>query len=198
MERNYSKIPNELLEGLAKIRLSNYELRVLWVVMRKTFGWNKLSDRIALSQFIKETGVRKQHVCRATKSLVERKVITKRGNAMNPIISINTNWGEWEALPKKVIVTNRGVNVTNSGEIVTNLGTYKEHYPKNTIQRKDNLLSYKELIKLYEQGNRDYKPFFRGKEMRLSQGKWFVIEEGGEWKDFNVDCFKEVEWRPKL
>lgn len=195
----YTKIPNELLEGLAKIRLSNYELRVLWIIIRKTYGWNKPSDRIALSQFVKETGILKQHICRAIKNLNSRKVITKRGNNRNPIIAINTNWGEWKSLPKKVIITNRGEIITNSGGIITNSGTYKEHYPKNTKQRKGVFSSnkLKELLVSYKKGDKRLKPFYKGNMMRyFPDTDELKVYKDNTWKEY-AGTFEEIDWQSK-
>ena len=45
----------------------------------------------------------------------------------------------------------------------------------------------------YKKGDRDYKPFFKGNEMRWSQNKWWVIEQG-DWKEFGA-TEKEIEWQ---
>ena len=188
---NYVKIPNEILDVFAKTKLSNYELRCLWLVLRKTIGWNKPSDYISNSQFVKETGIKKYHIWRTRKRLIWRNIVTKRGNKL----SINLNYGEWRELPKGATITKSGIKVANLGKKVANRGGHKEHSTNNTIQRKDNPLSYKERINLYERGSRDYKPFFRGEEMRFSQSKWWLIK-GGEWIEFaGGEYFKEIEWR---
>lgn len=62
------------------------------------------------------------------------------------------------------------------------------------IQMKENNnLSYKEITEAYKNGKRDYKPFFWGNEMRWSQNKWWVIENG-EWKEF-AGLESEIEWK---
>lgn len=123
-EKNYIKIPNEILEALARTRLSNYEFRFIWVLLRKTFGWNKKSDYIANSQFVKETGIKKPHISRTKKRLIWRKIVAKRGNKL----SLSANYGEWKKLPIQVTVTNRGHKVTK-------VGGHKEHYTKNIIPK---------------------------------------------------------------
>lgn len=188
IEKDYTKIPNELLEALARTRLSNYEFRYIWVVIRKTYGWNKKSDYISNSQFVKETGIKKWHIWRVQKRLIWRKIVTKRGNKL----SLNTNYGEWKELPKRATVTKSGIKVANLSKKVTKIGGHKEYLPNNTKQRKDNFLS-KELADAYKKGDRKFKPYFRGNEMRWSQGKWWVIENG-EWLEF-AGSEKEIEWR---
>lgn len=54
---SYTKIPNALLEKLAKSNFSAQALRVLLVVIRKTYGWGKPDDAISYSQFVEATGM---------------------------------------------------------------------------------------------------------------------------------------------
>ena len=133
MKKNYIKLSNEILEVLARTKLSNYEFRYLWVVIRKTLGWNKVSDYISNSQFVKETDIKKYHIWRTEKRLIWRNIVTKRGNKL----SFNTNYGEWRKLPIGATVTNSGIKVTNLGKKVTNRGGHKEHSTKNIIQIKE-------------------------------------------------------------
>lgn len=73
---NYTQIPNEMLDDwLHKLGLA--ELKVLMVIMRKTFGWHKTRDRISLNQLKEITGLEKTHISKATKSLVEKNLISK-------------------------------------------------------------------------------------------------------------------------
>ena len=186
----YTKIPNEILEALARTKLSNYEFRYIWVLLRKTYGWNKKSDYISNSQFVKESGIKKYHIWRTEKRLLWRKIVTKRGNKL----SLDTNYGEWRELPKGATVTKQGIKVTNLGKKVTNRGGHKEYLPNNIKQRKDNFLSFKELADAYKKRKRSYKkPYFRGNEMRWSQNKWWVLENG-EWLEF-AGQESEIEWK---
>lgn len=192
VEKNYTKIPNEILEALAKTRLSNYEFRCIWVIIRKTFGWRKESDYISNSQFVKKTGIQKYHIWRTLKRLIWRKIVTKRGNKL----SLNINYGEWKELPKGAIVTKEGIRVANSGKKVANKGGHKEYLPNNTKQRKETL-SFKEILEAYKKGDRGYKPRFRGNPMRYfkDQGRWEVCENG-EWLKF-AGSESEIEWEKR-
>ena len=162
MQRKYIKIPNEIFEELARTRFSNYEFRYLFILIRKTLGWNKESDWISNSQFVKETGIRKQHISRVQKGLLDRKIVTKLGNKLK----LNLNYGAWlgrekglkektEKLPIEVTplkINNSSKKVTNVGYKVTNLGAHKEQLNKE--QEEESLSSNKEtksLISFYKQ-----------------------------------------------
>ena len=74
-ENGFTGIANETMDNLCKLPLSDYESRILHVIFRKTYGWNKKSDVISLSQFSNLTNIRTQHVARTIKELVVRNII---------------------------------------------------------------------------------------------------------------------------
>jgi len=76
-ENGYTRIANELIEQLASRDLSGRELRLLLVVMRKTWGWGKRRDRISLGQITKLTGIGRQHVATVVGRLVERQYVKR-------------------------------------------------------------------------------------------------------------------------
>lgn len=79
----FTPIHNEVLESLAKINLSPYESRVLYVIFRKTYGFinkdrsRKKSDWIAYSQITEISNLDKRHIARALKGLIRKKVISR-------------------------------------------------------------------------------------------------------------------------
>jgi phage replication O-like protein O len=74
---NFTQAPNDLFDKWLPL-LSESELKVLLVILRKTFGWHKIEDWISLSQLQKLTGLSESSVLSAVKSLIERKLIYKK------------------------------------------------------------------------------------------------------------------------
>jgi phage replication O-like protein O len=72
----YTQIPNALIDEWLP-QLTAAETKVVLVIMRKTFGWHKIRDRISLSQLEKFTGFLRQAVLKAVKSLEEKNLVTK-------------------------------------------------------------------------------------------------------------------------
>lgn len=72
-ESPYTKVPNSILdfEGL-----DVYEFRLLLLILRKTLGFNKKSDGISISQFIKATGISKDKVIKSLENLQKSKFIS--------------------------------------------------------------------------------------------------------------------------
>jgi phage replication O-like protein O len=73
---NFTQIPNDFLETCLP-ELGEVELKVLLVIMRKTFGYHKKRDQISLSQLQKYTGSSATNILLAVKCLIEKGVITK-------------------------------------------------------------------------------------------------------------------------
>jgi len=136
IEEGYTKIANELLEALAKIRIPGEARQVLDVVLRKTYGFNKKSDAIALSQFVGFTGLTKVAVCKAIKKLLQIEVITQKGNAIAKEYALNKHYDKWKPLPKKVILPKKVMTITQKGNpALPNWDTTKETITKETITK---------------------------------------------------------------
>lgn len=65
---NSTQIPNIIFDEWMKI-LTPAEFKVVMAIARKTYGWQKDSDRLSYSQIIFETGYEKEAVSTALKSL---------------------------------------------------------------------------------------------------------------------------------
>lgn len=74
---NYTQTPNELFDEWLP-RLGEIELKVLLLIMRKTFGWHKTREKISISYFSKLTGSCEKHVLKAIRSLIEKGLISKK------------------------------------------------------------------------------------------------------------------------
>jgi phage replication O-like protein O len=135
-ENGYTKIANELLEALAKIRLSGEETQVFLALLRKTYGFQKKTDTISLSQFVEATGINKPNVCRAIKRLIEKNIIIKKDNAGITSYSIQKNYTKWKPLSKKIMLSKkiRGVIKKDNLPLSKKIHT-KEKETKETITK---------------------------------------------------------------
>lgn len=139
-EDGHIDIANEIAEALAKINLNKYESRYLWALWRKTYGWHKKSDIISNSQFVELTGIKKQHIWRTQRRLIQRNIVTQIGNQL----AFHKDYTTWNELPKQVTnkkVTQIGIPVTYSGIKVTQIGGHKRNYTKETITKETTILS---------------------------------------------------------
>lgn len=144
LEDGYTKIANGILESLSLTHLSPYEWQVIMTIFRKTYGFNKKSDWISLSQISEATGMKKSHASRSLGLLIKRKIVTPGGKGA---FSINTDVSTWVKLPRGVTSHHlpRGVKVvTPGGNLVLPRGGYtKETTTKETITKEKRKLKEK-------------------------------------------------------
>ena len=69
-ENGYLSIANEIVDRLIGLGLSGREYEVVLFVIRKTYGFNKKEDRIAISQFERGLGIHRSTACKLINSLV--------------------------------------------------------------------------------------------------------------------------------
>ena len=110
LENGYVSIANEVWEALGSYRLSGEENQILNCVIRKTYGFNKKTDHISLSQFQKYTGMNRPAVARAIKKLVSKKILgsikkdttsIKKDTSTITLYWFNKLYSEWEPSIKK-------------------------------------------------------------------------------------------------
>ena len=81
---NYTQSPNIVYDEWLP-HLTFVELKVLMVIIRKTFGWHKIRDRISISQLVKSTGSTDTNVVKAANSLQKRGLILKHVEGENGV-----------------------------------------------------------------------------------------------------------------
>jgi len=112
LEDGYTMIANGLIEAICRLRITTSEHLVIWAIIRKTYGYKRKKDCIALSQISLLTGLYKSHVSRTIRLLLARLIVTRSGNS----IGINKDIGVWKnKLPEEVKVTQWGSKVTSLG-----------------------------------------------------------------------------------
>ncbi|MGO1500816.1 MAG: replication protein [Marinobacter sp.] len=91
----YCKIVNDVVDALAQAPLTSRQFRVVWAIVRKTYGFNKAKDRISGSQLAKETGLVRQRCSQVLGELLRMGVIVREGTASG-FIKLNTKVDEWQ------------------------------------------------------------------------------------------------------
>lgn len=103
-ENGYTAIANDIMEALAKTRIAGEYRQVLDFIMRKTYGYSKKDDKIALSQFADGTGLKKSSICRAIKILVNMNIISENAKAgdVAKTYKLQKDFDNWKPLAKKL------------------------------------------------------------------------------------------------
>lgn len=110
LEKGFMRIALELVDALARVELSPNESRILWVVLRQTYGWKKKADAISLSFFCESTGLSRKSVCRSIGALQDRNilVVNSPGTTKTNIFEIQKNYEIWDKLPSVILDTRTG------------------------------------------------------------------------------------------
>lgn len=119
LENGYTRLANEILEALARIRIPGESRQAFDVILRKTYGFQKKVDTISLSQFTLATGINRQNIIRAIKQLVSMNLIIKNDTGVTCRYGINKDFISWRPLSKK-ITTLKASKSSQSGIIFDN------------------------------------------------------------------------------
>ena len=101
LENGYVRIATELFDALIRTPIGNANSQVFYSVIRKTYGYQKKSDDISISQIIEMTGLSRRMVMYTLQNLEAKRMIIikrKRGRGnINEInhICINKNYNQW-------------------------------------------------------------------------------------------------------
>lgn len=100
IEDGYCKIANELLEAKAKIRISGEENQIWEVMLRKTYGYNKKTDKISIGQFALATGMNRGNIHRALRRLEDKKMTFHKATPEGIEYGIQKDFEKWNDLPQ--------------------------------------------------------------------------------------------------
>jgi len=187
LEDGYLRLAIEIVDAFARYRLSGEEWKVLWVVLRKTYGYQKKDDWISLSQFVKYTGMKKPNILRALSKLITKKiVIIKKDNTKQKKYQFNKVYSTWEPLSKKITTATKkplskkitSVIKKDNRSLSKKIPTI-DNYTKENIQKKERqALKFKKL-----------------QEEKKALTQKFSIPKGGsfyEWQDRAVRIARQL------
>ena len=136
IDDGYTRFANELLEAIASADLTARQLKVMLAYVRKTYGFNKKTDRIADEQIAQLTGLSRQNVNKAKKELISMNCLFMDGNQ----IGVNSEVSAWQ-FSKCLQVSNfvsklETKNVSKLEPLnVSKLETHKRH----SLKTKENI-----------------------------------------------------------
>lgn len=125
---NFLQVPNAVIDELLP-DLTGAELKCYLVVIRKTKGWNKESDNISISQFMKATGLSNSAVIKACESLVKYGLLIKQNGARNTgVYAVNS-------YSKTTCEESSQVTCEKSSHTINNIKNTIQNTNKKTTQK---------------------------------------------------------------
>ena len=98
IENGYTRIANELIEALAITDLNGTQRRIIDVVLRQTYGYQRKEHDLSITFIANATNIHKKQIQRELATLIERKIITVVSEATfnkSRILTFNKSYKEW-------------------------------------------------------------------------------------------------------
>ncbi len=202
LEDGYTRIANELLEAVSHADFNGAQLRILFCLIRNTYGFGRKECDFSNSFVAKGTGLSKSSIIAVINSLQEGKVIvvTQQSTFNSPRkVKLNKHINEWSVLPPQWQTSTPGIDITTSTgtDVCTTPGidvcTQKRKILKKDIKEIVEKPHFEEII--------DYLNSKTGKgyrwQTKSTQGHINArFAEGYTVEDFkNVIDKKTAEWK---
>ncbi|EFD1037611.1 replication protein [Escherichia coli] len=136
IDDGYTRFANELLEAIASADLTARQLKVMLAYVRKTYGFNKKTDRIADEQISQLTGLSRQNVNKAKKELISMNCLFMDGNK----IGVNREVSAWQ-FSKCLQVSNfvSKLETKNVSKLETLNVSKLETHKRHSLKTKENI-----------------------------------------------------------
>lgn len=161
IENGYTRIANELLDKLAGTKLNGTQFRILMVVFRYTYGFQRKEHELSETFIASATGIHKQQVKRELKNLIDRGIVNvlKQATFTEPrTISFNKNYKQWEGIQVSKKIPGNETDTSTGSELDTPTGSeldtqekkvFKENIKEIYIPEKSEKEMRKEIYNYY-------------------------------------------------
>lgn len=112
LEDGFLRIANEVWDALIAIRIPGRARQILDLIIRKTWGFQKKSDYIALSQFVNATGISKRELSREFVKLRQMNLISQKADDNGVNYSFNKNYDTWKPSARKLTSARKLINIS--------------------------------------------------------------------------------------
>lgn len=120
VEDGYTRISNELLGALVLADLTKQQWEVVMAVARKTYGFNKTTDDIALSQLAAMTVGDRSNLSKVVISLVDRRILIRSKGRHGQLLGINKDYAQWGLkADRAAVVQQQWKKTAGSSAVVT-------------------------------------------------------------------------------
>ncbi len=141
-ENGHLRIANELIEAFQWLHLSGNQWRLLWTILRFTYGWNKKVDHISLTTFEKCTGLNRWNLKRDLNDLLHRGIIIKDSSDYITKYGLQKDHTKWQTSIKNntSIKNDTATSIKNDTKTSIKNDTHKRQktikdiYSENSIE----------------------------------------------------------------
>ena len=151
-ENGYTAIANELLEKIYQSTLTLREMKIVFAVIRFTFGFNRKSAELSLTFLAQATKIPLRHVQTTIKNLITKKVLIIKSECSgihSRKLQLNKNYDNWYLVLTGSVNSKSGLVLTNpvnsSDTDSVNSSIDQSGHPrkkeKKTLKKRKNLFS---------------------------------------------------------
>ncbi|MGP4843340.1 replication protein [Marinobacter sp. 1Y8] len=135
LDDGYCRVVNALAEGLASHPLTATQQRVVWAVIRATYGWQKSKGIVTGSLLANITGIQRQRCAATVSELLEAGVLNRMGGSRSAL-KINTKTSAW-SFPKKTVKGGINDRVSGTSYFSSVNGSSGHSVNGSSVQEKD-------------------------------------------------------------
>jgi len=95
LENGYTRIANELLEAIIEYSFTMSEYKIILLVFRMTYGWNRKEALISYGKITSYTKLDKRYAKKMIKKLVQDRVLFKNSIRGKNVLGLNKNYYTW-------------------------------------------------------------------------------------------------------
>lgn len=96
LEDGYTRIAHEILENMARVKLSPTQYRILFVVWRYTYGFGRKYHHLSLSFLEDATGCDKRSLQREVKKMLDMRILLQKPDKRQTrLLGFNKRFSEW-------------------------------------------------------------------------------------------------------
>lgn len=120
LEDGHIRIANELFDALWSMPFSHRQHKVVFAIIRKTYGYGKKEDDVSASQIGDLCRLSRTHVTSTLNQLAEMNVITKKPGVYGSVIGINKDYSKWIFASTESVQVSQNSTSTESVQGVPN------------------------------------------------------------------------------
>lgn len=99
VEKGHVRISNELYDAILAYKgLSGVDLKVIFFVIRQTYGWNKKKTQMSYGEISKGCRSGRAGVLKSIRRLVDHKILFVQrtsGDQNSNLVGLNKNYDQW-------------------------------------------------------------------------------------------------------
>ena len=139
LENGYTRIANELFEAIIEYPFTCAELRIILLVIRRTYGWKTTKSFISYGSVARKLKMDIRYVKRRINKLILDSVLFKDKTEWKNRIGLNKEYTSWQLWKSEHIRNSRppgsGLETTGNQWSVDHYHSIKKHYKETSSSK---------------------------------------------------------------